>query len=296
MMMTITTTPTSPSLFNANPRKKMAEPTKVETITTTEEAPAIAHQSPKKLEGDVFKKSLKPDTYEDAKKIEAETPDGRLLVENTGKKISNMTLTQGHEGLKPTILTLKDPKEKALEVFIKTEGQDAFKFESISVQENPKKFPHLVMYKNASGDASVRDFLEVEGLPEPLAIDYSQENGRPIIKAPLFSFKNALVLGEGQLPHDLTIYGQDRTAADFKPKEAAKGWNPYLQYPANPKLGDEKATVMNAVQGAIEDWYQQVHPDVLLKGAKTLPSPTLKGNGVAVKLVPADSVKPSAKE
>ena len=102
-------------------------------------------------------------------------------------------------------------------------------------------------------------------------------------------------MGEGQLPHDLTLYGQDRTAADFKPKEAAKGWNPYLQYPANPKLGDEKGKVMNAVQGAIEDWYQEVHPDVLLKGAKTLPSPTLKGNGVAVKLVPAEA-KVAAKE
>jgi hypothetical protein len=61
-------------------------------------------------------------------------------------------------------------------------------------------------------------------------------------------------------------------------------------------LGDEKTKVMNAVQGAVEEWYQQVHPDVLLKGAKSLPSPTLKGNGVTVKLVPADSVKSSAKE
>jgi hypothetical protein len=299
--MTISPTPTSLSVFQAQPRKKTAEPTKVEptkaeTVATTEEAPAVAHHSPKKPEGDVFKKSLKPDIYEDAKKIEAETPDGRLLVENTGKTISTMTLTQGHAGLKPTILTLKNAEENAVEEFVKPAGQNSFQFVGMSVKKDPKKSPHLELYKNATGDASIHDFLEIEGLPEPLAVAYSEENGRPLIKAPLFSFKNALVLGEGQLPHDLTLYGQDRTAADFKPKEAAKGWNPYLQYPANPKLGDEKTKVMNAVQGAVEEWYQQVHPDVLLKGAKSLPSPTLKGNGVTVKLVPADSVKSSAKE
>ncbi len=280
------------STFQAQPRKKVAEPkVEVKEETTKSDAKPDA-KTVKKPKGDVFSTPSKPDIYEDAKKLDVETPDGqRLLIENKGKTISKMTLTQGHEGLQPTMLTLKNPKENALEVFVKTEGQDTFHFESISVQEDPKKFPHLVAYKNASGDASVRDFLTVEGLPEPLAIDYSQENGRSIIKAPLFSFKNALVLGEGQLPHDLTLYGQDRAAKDLNPKEAVKSWNPYLQYPANPRLGDEKATVMNAVQVAVESWYQQVHPDGLLKEAKSLPSPTLKEAGVVVKLTPLEAKK-----
>ena len=292
MMMTTTLSAFSahPSATQplAKPRKKLAEPNDEPTATDV--------KTPKKAKGDVFKKASKPDVYEDAKKLDVVTPDGHLLIENKGKTVAHMNVSQGHEGSIPTSLTLTESDNKTIDVFTKFEGQDTFHLDSISVQENPKQFPHLVLYKNASGDASVRDFLEVDGLPEPLAIDYSQENGRPIIKAPLFSFKNALVLGEGQLPHDLTLYGPNRTAPNFKTKEAEKGWNPYLQYPANPRLGDEKAQVMNHVQVAVEEWYQRVHPDELLKEGSALPLPTLKSLGVSAKSVPtADAKKTESK-
>jgi hypothetical protein len=256
---------------------------------STESIKTDPSPSPIQSEGDTFIKAKKPNAYENTKKVEVDTPEGHLLVENKGTIISKMTLTQGKEGLKPTTLKLEDTENDAIEIFSKTRGQTVLKFNGISARPNGKKYPQLMVHKNAADEPSVWDALTVKGLPEPIKIIYTHQDGRPVIKVPLLSSDNALILGAGQLPHDLTLYGEDRTAADFNPTEAAVGWVPYLQYADRPELNEKKASIMHDVQEAIECWYQEVNPDSLLELAAYLPKPTLHNVGVVTTFTPAEN-------
>lgn len=284
------------------PRKKTVEP---ETTANTPLPPTdagIVSVSTVLLSADA-----KPVTHhkraihlEDAKKIELKTPDNyHVLVENKSDKTEQLKVIQGQAGLMPTLLIThgKDPQQTDA-TFVRLKGQDAFQFKSVST--NPSPTPELTtvsntarLYKNAQGEGAVVDELPIKGLPDPLMLFYHEEGGRPVVEAPLFSLGNTLALSLNQLPHQLILRGADHHKANTEPETLQQQWQPFLQTSENPKLQKRHAQKMETIQTTVEDWYQQVHPDLLLKQANALPNPTPESLGIKIAICPEDTTPPT---
>ena len=289
------------------PRKKTAEPA-IETPTNSANIPpadaAIVSVSTVTISEtkQMLHHKQRAIHLEDAKKIELKTPDNyHVLIENTAEKTEKLKVIQGQTGLIPTLLMTqgKDPYQTDA-TFIRLKGQEAFQFKSISSKptptaENNTLSPTARLYKNAQGEGAVVDELPIKGLPDPLMLFYHEEGGRPIVEAPLFSLGNTLALTTDKLPHQLILRGTDHNHPNADTETFKQQWQPFLQVSDNPKLQKNHAHKMETIQTAVEDWYQQVHPDLLLKQANALPSPTPESLGVTVAIC-AEETKPQKEQ
>ena len=287
------------------PRKKMVEP-EADTTANTPIPPTDAGIV--SVSTVLVSASAKPVTHhkraihlEDPKKIELKTPDNyHVLIENTADKTEKLKVIQGQAGLTPTLLIThgKDPQQTDA-TFVRLKGQDAFQFKSVST--NPTLTPELTtvsttarLYKNGQGEGAVADEIPIKGLPDPLMVFYHEEGARPIVEAPLFSLGNTLALSLNQLPQQLVLRGADHHKANTETETLQQQWQPFLQVSENPKLHKRHAQKMEGIQTAVEDWYQQVHPDLLLKQANALPIPTPESLGIKIAICPEDAAPATA--
>ena len=288
-MMTMTNL--SNSLFNvtASPRKKAVTPnaeTEPKTTDAAINAKATEKPSPKQSKypttGDTFEGIKR---YKDTKKIELDTPDGQhISIENSDKNKSTLRVCQGNGD---TFLFVEEEKNNTEYTFRKQLGQNTFAFDSVSVPEGSADHPDLLAYKLNNGSSGVHDVIEVGDPSIPITIEYTHRTGMPVIQAPIYSFPSVAELGKTQMPKHLTLH--QLTSADSKnPKAPTKTWEPSLEYWANPKLEAEKASKIEKTQAAMEQWYQETHPDDFYKVAQKLPMPTLKELVISFKVDPSN--------
>lgn len=279
----------SNSQFNAMalPRKKAIPVTAENKQTTTDvamNAKATEKQSPKQSKYPVTTDTFEGrKEYKDTKKIELDTPDGQhLLIKNNDKNQSTLKVCQGNGD---TFLFVEE-KNNTEYTFRKQLGQNTFAFDSVSVLEGSAEYPDLLAYKLNNGSSGVHDVIEVGDPSVPITIEYTNRTGIPIIQAPIYSFPSVAELGKTQMPKHLTLH--QLTSADSNPKAPTKTWEPSLEYWANPKLETEKASKVEKTQAAMEQWYQETHPDALYKVAQKLPMPTLNELGISVTVKPSN--------
>jgi hypothetical protein len=185
-----------------------------------------------------------------------------------------MSVNQGRNKGDETMLYLHDAKNDDLGYrFTKRPEEDIFSCVSTTYSGLNKtgRMPTTV-YRNKDGEVGVRGFDVVKG--DTLNLGYTEKNGVPIVTVELskplngrdISHKPPFVLKLTGVNNDLTRVENWQVVP---PEEGFK----------DVSMAKE---VAEKIKSTVADWYQQVHPDLLLKEAGKLPSRTLEELGVSV--------------
>jgi hypothetical protein len=224
--------------------------------------------------------------YEGKKKMEVDTPDNQhLVIENNGTAISLMSTNQKLNKGAETQLCLRDVKDSDLQyTFIKPAGDDTFTYGGTSFTLNKIQAMPTGFRRTKDGNVSVCGIAEVKGdLKEAKRMDlgYTEKEGLPIVIVDLAGLNQPHIqelLKRGLISPKLQLQGKSTGLDDLT---RVQNWQV-----VPPKEGFKDVAMANDIadklKPTVADWYQQVHPDLLLKEAEKLPSPTLQELGVSV--------------
>jgi len=243
----------------------------------------------------------RPLLFKNPKKIEFKTPDGyQIVLENKGQQAELLKVMQEQTGHLETLLSIKENDPQQTEVsFIRLKGQDQFQFKTITSKQVTIPNSNLInpiskIQKNMYGETIVIGETSVKDLPAPVTLVYSEEGGKPIVKLPLFSLGNVLALTLDAAPRRLILRGTDRKYSNSNTESLNQQWQPYLEVTDSPQIRKRHDDKIHNIQIAVEDWYQQVHPDLLLKQANALPIPTPESLGIKIAICPEDAAPATA--
>ena len=230
---------------------------------------------------------------QDNKQLEFDTPDNQhLVINNNETAISQMSTNQGSNKGDETKLILMDAKDPDLRYgFTKQPEEDTFTYAGTSYALCKTRALPTDFCRNKNGEVGVRGIAEVKGdLKEAktMNLGYTEKNGVPIVTVDLASFNQPhiqVLLERGLISPQLQLQAKPKGIDDLT---VVENWQV-----VPPKAGAEKVKwaeeVADKIKPTVADWYQQVHPDLLLKEAKQLPTPTLQELGISVVAKPTPS-------
>ena len=195
-----------------------------------------------------------------------------------------MSTTQGRNKGDETQLFVRDAKDEDLGyTFIKPAGDDTFTYGGTSYAMNKTRIWPTGFRRTKDGDVSVYGIAEVKGdLKEAKRMDlgYTEKEGLPIVIVDLAGLNQPHIqelLKRGLISPKLQLQGKSTGLDDLT---RVQNWQV-----VPPKEGFKDVAMANDIadklKPTVADWYQQVHPDLLLKEAEKLPSPTLQELGVS---------------
>ncbi len=251
-----------------------------------------ASNSPKNAQSPAKKE--KYSHYEDTKQLEFDTPSHQhLVINNNETAISQMSKNQGSNKGDETNLLLMDATDPDLRYgFTKQPEEDTFTYAGTSYALCKTRTLPTDFCRNKNGEVGVRGIAEVKGglaVNETLNLGYTEKEGLPIVTVDLARLNQPhiqVLLEKGLISPQLQLQGNQSGVNDDL--TIVENWQIVPPKEGFKDVAMEKE-VADKIKPTVADWYQQVHPDLLLKEAKQLPTPTLQELGISVVAKPTPS-------
>jgi hypothetical protein len=218
--------------------------------------------------------------YESDRKIELDTPNHEhLTLQNSGTSISEMLVSQGRNIGDEATLCLTDKADEAIHyAFTKPAGEDTFTYGGTSCSLNKMGSWPTDFCRTKQGELAVRGIAEAKeswGEGETFNLGYTEKAGVPIVTIDLARVSEPhiqFLLKKGVISPQLQFEGKRTKDGSVGNLSVAKNWQ-IVQPKAGFKDVSMAEDVADKIKPSVADWYQQVHPDLLIQKAKKLPTP-----------------------